>query len=202
MSYDPHVRSKNVAVFTTTFVSRSGLRNAVAAARFATADAMAKVGKPTDPEEWGMTPQTVNAYYHPMRNEIVFPAGILQPPFFSEEMDAAENYGAMGAIIGHEITHGFDDQGSQFDGDGVFRVWWTEADRAEFEQRAQRLVAQAEAHEPIPGVRLNGQLTLGENIADLGGLKMAYRGLQLAMERWPQVGFHDTREHGQRLQHA
>jgi putative endopeptidase len=161
------------------------LQNALAAARFATDDALAKVGKPTDPDDWGMTPQTVNAYYHPMRNEIVFPAGIMQPPFFSEEMDLAANYGAMGAIIGHEITHGFDDQGSQFDADGVFRMWWTEEDRAEFMRRAQKLVEQADAHEPIPGVRLNGQLTLGENIADLGGVKMAYRALQMAREREP-----------------
>jgi predicted metalloendopeptidase len=161
------------------------LRNAVAAARFNTADGLAKVGRPTDPTEWGMTPQTVNAYYHPMRNEIVFPAGILQPPFFSEEMDIAANYGAMGAVIGHEITHGFDDQGSQFDAGGVFRVWWTEADRAEFEQRAQRLVEQADAHRPLPEVSLNGKLTLGENIADLGGLKMAYRGLTIALQRTP-----------------
>lgn len=161
------------------------LRNAIAAARFNSADALAKVGKPTDPEEWGMTPHTVNAYYHPMRNEIVFPAGILQPPFFSESFDAAENYGAMGAIIGHEITHGFDDQGSQFDGDGVFRMWWTEQDRAEFMRRAEMLVAQADAHQPLPGVHLNGQLTLGENIADLGGLKMALRGLERARARQP-----------------
>lgn len=161
------------------------LRNALAAARFNNAIELAKVGKPTDPDDWGMTPQTVNAYYHPMRNEIVFPAAILQPPFFGEQMDLAANYGAMGGIIGHEITHGFDDQGSQFDADGVFRMWWTEDDRAEFERRAQRLVEQADAHQPIPGVHLNGQLTLGENIADLGGLKMAYRALHLALAREP-----------------
>jgi len=166
-------------------------KNALAAARFGTDDALAKVGKPTDPDEWGMTPQTVNAYYHPMRNEIVFPAAIMQPPFFSEEMDVAANYGAMGGIIGHEITHGFDDQGSQFDADGVFRVWWTESDRAEFTRRAQKLVEQADAHEVIPGLMLNGQLTLGENIADLGGIKMAYRALQLAMARHPLGTLHD-----------
>lgn len=161
------------------------LNNALAAARFGTADALAKVGKPTDPEEWGMTPQTVNAYYHPMRNEIVFPAAIMQPPFFGEHMDMAANYGAMGGIIGHEITHGFDDQGSQFDAHGVFRMWWTDADRAEFMRRAQKLVEQANAHEVIPGVHLNGELTLGENIADLGGIKMAYRAMQIARARQP-----------------
>lgn len=161
------------------------LRNVIAGARFATKDGMEKVGKPTDEKEWGMTPQTVNAYYHPMRNEIVFPAAILQPPFFGEEQDVAANYGAMGAIIGHEITHGFDDQGSQFDADGVFRMWWTEEDRAEFERRAEMLVQQANAHEVLPGLNLNGQLTLGENIADLGGIKMAFRGLQLAQTDGP-----------------
>ncbi len=160
-------------------------KNALAAARFNTADALAKIGKPTDPEEWGMTPQTVNAYYHPMRNEIVFPAAILQPPFFDEKMDLASNYGAMGGIIGHEITHGFDDQGSMFDADGVYRMWWTEADRTEFMRRAQMLVDQANAHKVLPGVMLNGELTLGENIADLGGIKMAYRAMQLAMQRSP-----------------
>ncbi len=167
------------------FVEGQYLRNVIAAANFANQDGMAKVGKPIDPQEWGMTPQTVNAYYHPMRNEIVFPAAILQPPFFGETQDVAANYGAMGAIIGHEITHGFDDQGSQFDADGVYRMWWTEEDRAEFMRRAEMLVQQANEHEVLPGLNLNGQLTLGENIADLGGLKMAFRALQISQETAP-----------------
>jgi len=167
------------------FTEGEYLRNVIAATHFATQDGLEKVGKPIDPKEWGMTPQTVNAYYHPMRNEIVFPAAILQPPFFGETQDVAANYGAMGAIIGHEITHGFDDQGSQFDADGVFRVWWTEEDRAEFTRRADMLVQQANEHEVLPGLTLNGELTLGENIADLGGLKMAYRALQLSQQTAP-----------------
>ena len=134
-----------------------------------------RVGKPVDRAEWGMTPQTVNAYYNPSMNEIVFPAAILQPPFFDMAADAAVNYGAIGAVIGHEISHGFDDQGSQFDGDGALRNWWSDADRQAFEKVGAQLVAQYEKYEPLPGKTLNGKLTLGENIADLSGLQIAHK---------------------------
>ena len=138
----------------------------------------AKAGKPVDRSEWGMTPQTVNAYYNPSLNEIVFPAAILQPPFFDMAADDAANYGAIGAVIGHEISHGFDDQGSQFDGDGVLCDWWTSADRLAFDEVTARLVAQYESYEALPGKFLNGRLTLGENIADLSGLQIAFRAYQ------------------------
>ncbi|MGM9481428.1 M13 family metallopeptidase [Roseateles sp. NT4] len=135
----------------------------------------AKAGKPVDKREWGMTPQTVNAYYNPTFNEIVFPAAVLQPPLYNTRADDAVNYGAIGAVIGHEISHGFDDEGSQFDGDGALANWWTEADRQAFEKVGERLVAQYEAYEPIPGKHVNGKLTLGENMADLSGLQIAYK---------------------------
>ena len=122
-----------------------------------------------------MTPQTINAYYSGNKNEIVFPAAILQPPFFDVAADDAVNYGAIGAVIGHEISHGFDDKGSQLDGDGRLRNWWTDADRKAFEEVTGRLVAQYAAYEPLPGQHLNGKLTLGENIADLSGLQVAYK---------------------------
>jgi putative endopeptidase len=140
-----------------------------------------KLGKPIDRGEWFMTPQTVNAYYNPSMNEIVFPAAILQPPFFNVEADDAVNYGAIGAVIGHEFSHGFDDQGRKSDGDGNLRDWWTEADAAEFTKRAQGLVAQYNAFNPIDDLHVNGELTLGENIADLAGLTMAYRAYQLSL---------------------
>lgn len=139
---------------------------------------LARAGRPVDPGEWGMVPQVVNAYYHPLRNEIVFPAGILQPPFFDERSDDALNYGAMGAVIGHEITHGFDDAGAQFDARGEFHNWWTEKDLAEFRRRGDALAAQFDGDEVLPGVHVNGRLTLGENIADQGGVLIAYEALQ------------------------
>ncbi|MNX87494.1 Neutral endopeptidase [compost metagenome] len=117
----------------------------------------------------------MNAYYNPLGNEIVFPAAILQPPFFDPKADDAYNYGAIGAVIGHEISHGFDDQGRHYDGDGRLRDWWTEGDQAAFEARAARLIAQYDAYEPLPGERVNGRLTLGENIADLTGVAMALK---------------------------
>jgi putative endopeptidase len=149
--------------------------NSQRSARFEWNRIAEKAGKPVDRSEWGMTPQTVNAYYNPSLNEIVFPAAILQPPFFDMAADDATNYGAIGAVIGHEISHGFDDQGSQFDGDGVLRNWWTDEDRKAFEAVGAKLVAQYETYEPIPGKHLNGKLTLGENIADLSGLQIAYK---------------------------
>ncbi len=131
-------------------------------------------GKPVDRERWLMSPQTVNAYYNPSTNEICFPAGILQPPFFDPEADDAVNYGAIGVVIGHEMTHGFDDQGRQFDKDGNFADWWTPADAEAFNALADKLVAQFDSIEVAPGLRANGRLTLGENIADQGGLRVAY----------------------------
>jgi putative endopeptidase len=130
---------------------------------------VAKIDKPVDPLEWGMTPQTVNAYYSPTRNEIVFPAAILQPPFFDPNADMAVNYGGIGGVIGHEITHGFDDQGRNYDGDGVLKSWWTAEDSAKFNVQAEKYGAQYDAFEPLPGIHVQGGLTMGENIADLGG---------------------------------
>lgn len=146
---------------------------------------LSKVGKPVDPEEWGMTPQTVNAYYHPIRNEIVFPAAILQPPFFDPEADDAVNYGAIGAVIGHEMGHGFDDQGRRYDGNGVLRDWWTPADAEEYTKRARMLAEQYSAFEPLPGLKVNGELTLGENIGDLTGIVMAHRAYVLSLGGQP-----------------
>ena len=142
-----------------------------------------KVGKPVDKSEWLMTPQTVNAYYHPLMNEIVFPAAILQPPFFDLEADDAANYGGIGAVIGHEIGHGFDDQGSRYDGDGNLANWWSDQDRAEFEKRTSKLIEQynALAPEEVPDTKVNGALTIGENIGDLGGSTIAYKAYKLAL---------------------
>lgn len=142
---------------------------------------LAKLNRPVDHEEWLMSPQTVNAYYNPVKNEIVFPAAILQAPFFNLAADDAVNYGAIGAVIGHEIGHGFDDQGRRFDGTGALRDWWTPEDEAEFTRRARGLVEQFNAFSPLPGVTVNGELTLGENIGDLGGLSIAYKALRLSL---------------------
>ncbi|MCP1374457.1 M13 family metallopeptidase [Dyella lutea] len=150
---------------------------------------IAKIGKPTDRKEWGMTPQTVNAYYNPTDNTINFPAAILQPPFFDANADDAINYGGIGAVIGHEASHGFDDQGSQFDGDGNNENWWSKEDRAKFDARTDKLVKQFDAYAPIPShpdLHVNGKLTLGENIADLGGLNIAYDALQTALKNHPE----------------
>ena len=158
--------------------------NARRSAQFERARDLAKIGGPVDRGEWFMYPQTVNAYYNPGMNEIVFPAAILQPPFFDLEADDAVNYGGIGAVIGHEIGHGFDDQGSKYDGAGNLVDWWTDADRAEFDTRTQALIAQYDALEPEenPGHRVNGSLTVGENIGDLGGLGIAYQAYLLALD--------------------
>ena len=142
---------------------------------------LAKLGKPIDREEWGMTPQTVNAYYNSSMNEIVFPAAILQPPYFDMRADDAVNYGAIGAVIGHEIGHGFDDSGSQSDGDGNLRDWWTADDRARFKDRTQMLVKQYTAYSPLPGYNVNGQLGLGENIGDNSGIFIAYKAYKISL---------------------
>ncbi len=140
-----------------------------------------KLGKPVDREEWGMTPQTINAYYNATMNEIVFPAAILQPPFFDAKADDAVNYGAIGAVIGHEISHGFDDKGSQSDGDGNLRDWWTKEDRANFKAKADALTKQYDGYSPIKGYNVNGSLTLGENIADNSGVSIAYKAYKLSL---------------------
>ncbi|WP_299729456.1 M13 family metallopeptidase [uncultured Endozoicomonas sp.] len=141
----------------------------------------AKAGKPVDRSEWFMTPQTVNAYYNPVNNEIVFPAAILQPPFFNLAADDAVNYGAIGAVIGHELGHGFDDQGAKYDGDGNLRNWWGDEDLEQFKARGAKLVDQYNAFKPFDDMSINGQLTLGENIGDLGGLSVAYKAYQLSL---------------------
>lgn len=155
--------------------------NMIAAAEFETIRDLQKLDGPIDRNEWHMTPQTINAYYNPTMNEIVFPAAILQPPFFNLSADDAVNYGGIGAVIGHEISHGFDDKGSKFDGDGNLRNWWTEEDRTEFEKRARGLIDQYAQYEPIEGMKINGELTLGENIGDLGGLSVAYAAYRLSL---------------------
>jgi len=161
--------------YTSLSVDRADLIGTVKSAnRWQWEDMIGKLGGPIDRGEWGMNPQTVNAYYRPSLNEIVFPAAILQAPFFDPAADAAVNYGGIGAVIGHEMGHGFDDQGRKTDGNGQQRDWWTEADGAAFKQRSDALVEQFNAFEPLPGLNVNGQLTLGENIGDLTGLTMAY----------------------------
>ncbi len=150
------------------------LDNALALAEFGWRDQVKELGKPVDREKWPYPPQTVNASYNPLLNQITFPAGILQPPFFDPNADPAVNYGAIGAVIGHEIGHGFDDQGREFDEKGRIRNWWTEAANAAFKQKTDKLGAQYDAYEPLPGARISGELTMGENIGDLGGLQMAY----------------------------
>ena len=162
--------------------SRDGYAaNVLAAAKFNRDWQYGKIGKPVDRTEWGMTPQTVNAYYNPLQNEIVFPAAILQPPFFDPDADPALNYGGIGAVIGHEMLHGYDDQGSQFDAKGNFANWWQDADRKGFEARTAKLVQQFDDYESIDGIHVKGKLTLGENIADLGGLTVAHDALQKAL---------------------
>ncbi|MET0694744.1 MAG: M13-type metalloendopeptidase [Propionibacteriaceae bacterium] len=158
------------------------LGNVMRAASFEMDRSLNKIGQPIDRDEWLMTPQTVNAYYHPLKNEIVFPAAILQPPFFNEHADDAINYGGIGAVIGHEIGHGFDDQGSTCDGDGRLQDWWTEKDREAFEERTKALIDQYSQLEPAqtPGHKVNGELTIGENIGDLGGLSITHKAYLIA----------------------
>jgi len=159
--------------------------NATRGAEFNYRRNLAHLGQPIDREEWGMTPQTVNAYYNPSKNEIVFPAAILQPPFFDAEADDAVNYGGIGAVIGHEISHGFDDKGSQFDGVGNLHNWWQDTDRQAFTGLTDQMVAQYNLYQPIAGRFVNGKLTLGENIADLSGLQIAYKAYQLSLAGKP-----------------
>lgn len=166
-----------------TIVADDYVGNIIRASEWHSKRELRKLGKKVDRKEWFMYPQTVNAYYSFGLNDIVFPAGILQRPFFSPEADDAINYGAIGSVIGHEITHGFDDQGSKFDGVGNRKTWWTPADRAKFEEKAKLVVKQFNQYQVADGVKVNGQLTLGENIADLGGISIAYDAYQLRLTR-------------------
>lgn len=161
---------------------RNYFGNARAATQFEVKRRLSKLGKPVDKSEWSMTPPTVNAYFQSTANQIVFPAGILQPPFFDFTLDDAVNYGAIGAVIGHEITHGFDDQGRRYDADGNLNDWWTSEDADKFQARAQHLVDQFGAYAPLPGSKVNGALTLGENIADLGGTSIAFEALERSLK--------------------
>jgi putative endopeptidase len=163
----------------------SYIGNVLAANEFNYKWQLSKIGKPVDKTEWTMSPQTVNAYYNPLQNEIVFPAAILQPPFFDPKADDALNYGGIGAVIGHEMTHGYDDQGSRFGPTGNFENWWTEADAKGFAARTEKLVNQFNGYEALPGLKVNGKLTLGENIADLGGLNTAYDAMKAATAGTP-----------------
>jgi len=160
------------------------LANVMASNEFEFQRELAKIGAPLDRDEWFMTPQTVNAYYNPGFNEIVFPAAILQYPFFDPNRDAASNYGAIGAVIGHEIGHGFDDQGSRFDGHGRLHNWWSDGDREAFEKRTKALITQFGELEPrdLPGNSVNGELTIGENIGDLGGLAIAWKAYEMSLD--------------------
>lgn len=158
------------------------LANVRAGREFDVARELGKIGKPVDRGEWGMTPPTVNAYYNPTYNEIVFPAGILQPPFYDPKADDAVNYGGMGAVIGHEISHGFDDEGSRFDGKGNLRDWWTKDDRKNFDERGECIVKQFDGFEVEPGLHQNGKLVLGESIGDLGGLAISYAAYEKSIE--------------------
>jgi putative endopeptidase len=179
-----------------TFTPSSAFENAMAAARWGQADNLSRLGQPVDRTEWGMLPQTVNAYYNPTKNEIVFPAAILQAPFFQASADPAINYGAIGAVIGHEMGHGFDDQGSKSDGAGNLRDWWTAEDKAAFTRLTDALVAQYDANCPFDETTsggkacVNGRLTLGENIGDLGGLSLAYRAYKMSLngKKAPVIG--------------
>jgi putative endopeptidase len=148
--------------------------NRKALSQYFTADNLSKLGEPVDKDEWGMGAHIVNAYYNPLNNEVVFPAGILQPPFYNPDADDAINYGAIGGVIGHEFSHGFDDQGSNYGPDGNLENWWSAGDKKRFDALTTKLADQYDAYEVLPGVNVNGRLTLGENIADLGGLTLAY----------------------------
>lgn len=166
----------------------SYLETALLARRFEWQREMDKIGKPVDKTEWLMSPQTVNAYFEPLKNEIVFPAAILQPPFFYDDADDALNYGGIGTVIGHEMSHGFDDQGRQYDADGNLRDWWTEEDGKRFKESAQNFVGQYAASSPLPGLNLNGEFTLGENIADLGGLCISFAAFKKVSDNQPIDG--------------
>lgn len=167
------------------------IENVIACRLFAHKEALAKIGKPADRTEWFMSPQTLNAYFYPLNNEIVFPAAILQPPFFNPAADDAINYGGIMSVMGHEFSHGFDDKGSQFDADGNLKNWWTAADRDRFDKLGKRYSNYFDSIEVLPGAYINGALTLGENIADLGGLTLAYYALKKSLEGKPEPALID-----------
>ncbi|AIM36758.1 endothelin-converting protein [Sphingobacterium sp. ML3W] len=185
--------------YATLNVGSSLFDNVMSAQKWSFEQNLAKQGKPVDKSEWGMTPQTVNAYYSPLFNEIVFPAAILQPPFYDYKADAAVNFGGIGAVIGHELSHGFDDQGAKYDGNGNLNNWWTEADKTKFEASADALVKQFEAYEPVPGVKVNGRFTLGENIGDLGGSSVAFDALKMYLKDKGNPGLIDGYTQEQRF---
>jgi predicted metalloendopeptidase len=160
--------------------------NAVNARQFDVKRNLGKIGSPVDKTEWGMTPPTVNAYYNPTINEIVFPAGILQPPFYDPKADDAFNYGGIGVVIGHEMTHGFDDSGARFDANGNLAMWWTDDDFKKFKVRTDCVVKQFDGYEVEPGLHQNGKLVVGESVADLGGLAVAYAAYQKSLEGKPR----------------
>jgi putative endopeptidase len=162
------------------------LGNSLRAETFEEHRQLNKIGKPVDKEEWGMTPPTVNAYYRPPMNDINFPAGILQPPFFDKNIDDAVNFGGMGVVVGHELTHGFDDQGAKFAADGNLTDWWTPQDKSEFEKRTGCLADEYSKFSPIEGVNLNGKLTLGENTADNGGARLAFMAMEKRLQGKPE----------------
>jgi predicted metalloendopeptidase len=149
-------------------------QNVVASSRYEVQRSLRKIGRPVDPEDWGTPPVTVDAFYDSSRNSMNFPAGILQPPFFSEKYAAAVNYGQMGTTIGHELTHGFDDDGAKYDGDGNLHDWWSASAQREFKARTTCVIEQYNGYEPLPGIKVNGALTVGENIADIGGVKLGF----------------------------
>jgi putative endopeptidase len=167
------------------------VENVISASLFANKEAVKKIGKPVDKSEWGMTPQQVNAYYNPLNNEVAFPAGILQPPFYNRNADDAINYGGIIAVIGHEFTHGFDDSGSQFDEEGNLKNWWTASDRANFEKLTKKYIEYFNGIEALPGFKINGALTIGENVADLGGLTLAYYALEKSLKGKPEPALID-----------
>ncbi|MDH5827089.1 M13 family metallopeptidase [Sphingobacterium faecium] len=185
--------------YATLNVGSSLFDNVMSAQKWSFEQNLAKQGKPVDKSEWGMTPQTVNAYYSPLFNEIVFPAAILQPPFYDYKADAAVNFGGIGAVIGHELSHGFDDQGAKYDGNGNLNNWWTEEDKTKFEASADALVKQFEAYEPVPGVKVNGRFTLGENIGDLGGSSVAFDALKMYLKDKGNPGLIDGYTQEQRF---
>lgn len=185
--------------YSTLTVGNSLIENVHNIQRWSFRENLAKQGKPVDKSEWGMSPQTVNAYYSPLFNEIVFPAAILQKPFYDYKADPAVNFGGIGAVIGHELSHGFDDSGSQYDGNGNLNNWWTAEDKAKFEAAADALVAQFESYEPVPGVFVNGRFTLGENIGDLGGSSVAFDALQMYLKDKGNPGLIDGYTQDQRF---
>jgi putative endopeptidase len=193
IGYPPKWRSYDVALD-----KKVHAANVLAGQAFEMKRQLAKVGKPVDREEWQMSPPTVNAYYDPQLNHMAFPAGILQPPFYSARSAIAVNLGAIGMVVGHELTHGFDDEGSQYDAKGNLESWWEPETRKRFEAKTQCVVDQYSAYEPLPGVKLNGKLVLGENIADIGGLKLAFRAYRAlrkdATERLVADGFNEDQQ--------